>query len=344
MCARAPAPAAAPIGLSAKEPTPFDECLEVPRSVCLTDASGGKYIIGRTVTPPDLLIWYQFDKRLPVDDSGKGRHLTDSGFKLTPLPSGPGVMGKGASAKFDGKTYRTVRGKAEELGAESFTIAFWIYLMEDSIGSWRTIFSRGSRAEELQPALLLAPNERRLHLRVTARTEGGDGALDAKGLLPMRRWTHVAAIRAGSVLRLYMNGIRDSEVILEGPVPSVTGDLHIGRDPWRAGTKAFMDDFRWYERDISPDELRAMLFPSLVGAASSDSIFLGCRQCRFPEAARTCTARGAHVCSLQENLGGGFHIARTSGWLGSSSEVWDHDTEGDEAFNGKRKVGLCCMD
>lgn len=61
-----------------------------------------------------------------------------------------------------------------------------------------------------------------------------------------------------------------------------------------------MDDFRWYERDISPDELRAMLFPSLVGAASSDSIFLGCRQCRFPEAARTCTARGAHVCSLQD--------------------------------------------
>lgn len=324
----------------AASPYDISNCFDVPESICLRDGSGLSFVLGKPFYPPDLQLWFDFDKALPVDESGHSKHLTDTNLALTPLPAGPGLLGRGASAAFDGRLYRTV-AQTDMLNTPAWTVALWLYLREDSVGSWRTIFSRGSRPEELSPALLLAPDERRLHVHVSPHAEAAGGVLDASGLLPLRRWTHVAVVCTGSVVRLFINGVKDGEVILEETVPDSSGPLHIGRDPWRAGTKAFLDDFRWYTRELPPDELRALVYPSLTGMAATDAISLGCVACGFAEAVQACDAKREHLCSLQELFSGGFHAARAMGWLSASSEVWYHE-EDDGRFDGSTRLGICC--
>jgi len=335
-------------------PDPLEACFEVPRSICLREdavagaegeGAGRSFIVGPAPALSDLVLWYQFDKSLPVDESGHWRHLTDSQGNLSPLTVGPGLLGRGGSASFDGRGYRTV-APSEAFDSPAFTVALWVYLREDSVGSWRTIFSRGSSPGQLMPALLLWPDQRRLHVRASLRADLHDGSLDSSGLLPLRRWTHLAVACTGSVLRLYVNGVKDGETILEEPLPTGGGggggqsSLYVGRDPWRAGTKAYLDDFRWYSRALPPDEIRALVFPSLTGAAA-DFVHLGCSSCAFTEAVRSCGSR-SHLCSLQELYAGGFHVARVMGWLAASPSVWYRNEEGEDLFSGEHRLGLCC--
>jgi hypothetical protein len=324
---------------------PLEDCFEVPGSICLEGDGDHTFIVGSLNALPDLVIWYQFDKALPVDDSGHSHHLVDSDQKLSPLVAGPGIMGLGGSAAFDGRAYRVAGDAAEALTSPaSFTVAFWIYLLEDSVGSWRTVFNKAAGPDHLLPALLLLPNERRLH--VHAAVPGGvKRGLDATGVLPLRRWTHVAVVSTGSVVRLYVNGLQDCEAIMEVPLEHSTGQLFIGRDPWRAGTKCYLDDFRWYSRALPQKEIKALTVPLLTGLAP-DNLRLGCPACTFAEAARSCAlTRGFHVCSEQELTLGGFHAARAAGWLSGAGDVWYvSDKAHDDYFTGTRKLALCCAD
>jgi hypothetical protein len=288
-----------------------------------------------------MVLWYQFDKSLPVDESGNRHHLTNYDDTLSPLPVGPGILGRGSSAAFDGHgDVKAVVRRNEALETESFTVSLWLYLMEDSVGGWRTIFNKASDPEKMTPALLLRPDSRRLHVRASPRADAG--SVDGFGLLPLKRWTHIAVTWSGSVLRLYVNGLKDAEAILDqdGGAASSGGDLYIGGDPWRAGIKAYIDDFRWYNRGLSPAEIRALTFPSLTGMGS-EFVHLGCASCKFTEAVNSCGQR-AHLCSVQELFAGGLHTARSMGWLAASPEVWYHGDEGEDRFNGAHRLGLCC--
>merc|ERR1719460_2979049 len=105
----------------------------------------------------------------------------------------------------------------DRLETGSLSVALWVYLLEDSVGSWRTIFSKGSGPDELNPALLLYPDERRIHARFSphaGENENLHGVLDSTGLLPLRRWTHLALTSTGGVMRLYINGQLDGEAIV----------------------------------------------------------------------------------------------------------------------------------
>eukprot|EP00927_Polykrikos_kofoidii_P032193 TRINITY_DN2749_c0_g6_i1.p1 TRINITY_DN2749_c0_g6~~TRINITY_DN2749_c0_g6_i1.p1 ORF type:complete len:406 (-),score=62.03 TRINITY_DN2749_c0_g6_i1:166-1383(-) len=339
-----PSPTSAEVPAVADDP--LGDCLEVPSGLCLAGTGGGpSVVVNAEASIRGLVLWYRFDKSLPVDESGHGHHLLDDAGALSAVPVGPGVMGRGASAFFDGRGLKRHVPRIDAFESTSFTAALWIYLLEDSVGSWRTIFSRGSNPDQTSPSLMLQPNSRRLHVRAaTPRAEGG--ALDGSGLLPLRRWTHIAVTGTGSVLRLFVNGLKDGEVILEEPgataeaVVTSVGDLHIGADPWRSGTKAYFDDFRWYDRALSQAEIKSMTLPSLTGMGA-DFVKLGCISCTFGDAQRSC-GRRSHLCTVQELFAGGLHTARAMGWLALSPEVWFHESQGDERFTDVAKLGLCC--
>lgn len=324
---------------SSSAPNPLESCLDVPQAICLeNNVNDHKYVVAATDTLPDLVLWYQFDQNLPLDDSGHSRHLVDMDHRLSSLVTGPGIMSRGGSAAFDGLSHRVADAEAGALSSSTFTIALWIYLLEDSLGDWRTVFNRAAGPDELWPALLLWPDSRRLRFGAGPR-----GGLDSTGVVPLRRWTHVAVASTGSTVHLYINGVKDSEAILEVPTPGEDGHLYLGHDPWRAGTKAYMDDFRWYSRALSKSEIKALTLPMLTGFPA-DNVHLGCPACTFAEAAKSCgLTRGAHVCSMQELMTGGLHTARANGWLHSQSNVWYIREEvHDDLFNGDQRLGLCC--
>lgn len=45
--------------------------------------------------------------------------------------------------------------------ASEMTIIFWIYLLEDSTGNWRTLLHKGNSIQQLSPTVMLWPKERR---------------------------------------------------------------------------------------------------------------------------------------------------------------------------------------
>jgi len=324
-------------------PNPLEGCFEVGKSMCIEGGDGKVFNLRPPATLLDLEIWYTFDQSLPVDESGHKNHLQDAKGALTSVVAGPGILGRGASASFDGREMRQIPA-TERMASSSFTVALWLYLLEDSIGGWRTIFSVGSSPDDLLPALLLYPDERRLHARLSKQVDKNNGVLDSSGIIPLRRWTHIALVSTGGVLRLYINGQKDGEAIV-GEARSIAEDqgafLHLGRDPWRAGVKAYMDDFRWYSRVIQPSEIRALTFPSLTGIGV-DFVHLGCTSCTYPEAVDRCTSSRRSLCSLQDLFAGGFHTARVMGWLPAVPEVWYYNERGVDLFAGNKKLGLCC--
>lgn len=90
-----------------------------------------------------------------------------------------------------------------------------IYLLEDSTGQWRSILRKAETNQQMTPTILLWPKERRLHIRVSTELSANEG-LDSKAVIPLRRWTYLCMIFTNQVVRLYVNGILDTEVILKG--------------------------------------------------------------------------------------------------------------------------------
>ena len=104
----------------------------------------------------------------------------------------------------------------------------------------------------MTPALMLLPNERRLHVRL-ATTSSAIIGFDSTALIPLRRWTHVAYVLKGAAaLSLYVNGVKDCPHARglrhgecppggatyawdEGDVRHNDGPLYVGADPFMSG-------------------------------------------------------------------------------------------------------------
>lgn len=176
--------------------------------------------------PKDLIGHWTFDEKYSLDHSKTRNHLYPS-----PL-AGPQsgikkyvkiktiiyiyIGGKGYSAYYDGLTYSNIsHNKIYE--TEDMTICFWIFILKDSTGSWRTILHKGDTSKDLTPTIMLWPKERRLHVRVSTDQNINEG-LDSKSVIPLKRWTHLAISFSSQLLHLYINGIIDNEVILKGSI------------------------------------------------------------------------------------------------------------------------------
>jgi hypothetical protein len=97
------------------------------------------------------------------------------------------------------------------------SLTFWVYLLEDSTGNWRTLLNKGETIEELTPTIMLWPKERRLHVRVSTEKFWNEG-LESKGTLNLKQWVHLSVVLSGQMIQLYINGNLDSQTILKGKV------------------------------------------------------------------------------------------------------------------------------
>jgi len=306
-------------------------CFSTPNGVC---GNGGRTIFAPDAKHEGLLAWYTFDDAYALDHSGNALHAPK------PPAVGPGHDGRGQSAYFGGLDGFTAPHDTS-FDSASMTVSFWMYLLSDSTDSWRVVFRKGDEATDLTPTLLLFPDSRKLHIRLSTTDEAKHG-LDSMTAVPLRRWTHVAVTLHYNVIAIYINGIKDNEGIVTGEVIRNTGSWYLGKDNFLPGTSMFMDNFKVIGKALEEPDIQVEASAALPGLGPN-FVRLGCQQCPQQTAIQKCAATGGyHLCREMELAGGALMVARAMGYLDMSSEHWTAE-DGEEDVS-LEKLGLCCLD
>jgi hypothetical protein len=309
-----------------------DTCTRVPLSVCL---GKGEQMLAADAHGKTLVGWWQFDDNSGYDSSGNGGYAK-------PVPEvGPAQGGVGASASLDGQT-SVVLPHHEAMQGQGMTVAFWIYLLQDSGGMYRYIMRKGAEGDETSPTIQLHQESRRLHIRV--KTEGQDEErFDSVGFIPKRRWTHVGLVLEGEQARLYINGIRDQLLVLRGRVRFNNGPITLGGGGSNAGVKSFIDDVRVYNEGLEEARMHSLAHGAL-GPVSPDFAKLGCNNqpCTYAKAQHGCPET-YHLCAARELYAGGLQVARAQGWFLLNTRVWPAKAPVHMSAQEQR-LAICCQD
>lgn len=317
--------------------------LVLASSVC---SEGGGKVVSSSASPRGLVAHFTFDDAHGLDSSGRANHLS-----FAPMFSS-GLNGRGSGAKFDGSTFQSGKSHlviphSEHFNSPDFCISWWMYLLADATGQWRTVVHKGNADHERTPTFFLEPQTRGLEFFVstTATSEPAGERLWSNTFVPLRKWTHVAGCLEGRNMRLYINGILDAENTTIGTPQLNLGPTYIGNDPWRVGGGAgmIMDDLRYFGRALSADEIQAQAHNALGGVEPS-FVELGCMGCTVDTCPRSCR-RGYHMCTERNLFGGGYLVARSMGWANSETRVWSAE-DGAAASDTTQATGLCmcCRD
>ena len=333
-------------------------------------ASGGLKILVPDATEPGLIAHYNFDDDRASDSSGHGNHA-----KVVPN-AGPGHGPAGAGAWFDGVKSMEVP-HIPAMASPDLTVSFWLYLLEDSTNSYRTLVRKAKAVQDMTPAIMLLPNDRRLHIRLTTTAGSSASAtvvgFDSTSVIPLRRWTHVAyVLKGGAALSLYVNGVKDCPMVGnarrggscppggasfawdDGDVKHNTGPLYVGADPFMSGASMFFDSLKIYNTALPEKEIITEANDAL-GLAGNRFLRLGCGNCTATELQMACSELDEyHPCLCQELMGGGLTSARAMGWLRGPSAGWRFHADVQNGMcelsgatdpNGPAgKPGFCCHD
>jgi hypothetical protein len=139
-----------------------------------------------------------------------------------------------------------------------FTVAFWMYLTGDKNGRWRAIMHKGNSDQERTFDLILEENSNHIYYRISTNDNWDIGGSSKKEIL-VNSWTHVAYVKKGKELQLFLNGILDSSVRFEGNVLPNKGTLYIGKDPWYTGMEGNIDDVCIFSFPLSEKQLSIII-------------------------------------------------------------------------------------
>lgn len=151
-----------------------------------------------------------------------------------------------ASINFDGVsgTWMVVPGSSNVwMGTGDFTIETWIYPTLIT-GVNRGIFGINSLAN-ISNGFIMAINatNNKLGIRIAGSSWG---ALESTSSISLNTWTHVAMVRTGGNVKVYINGVQEITTTTGGSTNFTAGDFAIGRSHSNVDEpfKGNMDDFR----------------------------------------------------------------------------------------------------
>lgn len=176
----------------------------------------------------------------------------DSRCKMTPIVYG-GVTTDintykygNASISFDGVagSHLLIPGNGDVwMGTGDFTIETWIRPTVIS-GLNRGIFGINTAAQ-IANGFLLAINQstNKLGMRIAGSTWG---TLESSTSISLNTWTHVAMVRTGGNVKVYINGTQEISTTTGGTTNFTAGNFVIGRGHTDVDERfqGFMDDFR----------------------------------------------------------------------------------------------------
>jgi len=192
--------------------------------------------------------------------TGRAGSPEEGGFRST----GTSRIVIGASGAATGWTARALA-----LGRDNrdFSLAFWIRPEDSGSGAWRGVVFKGTESSAAladwrrTPGIWLHRSENRVHFRISTdygnggANEGGDSA----AVIQAGTWTHLAYVKSGRRLRLYLNGLLDQEVVLRSPNILYSDDpFYLGANPHYAGFVGALSEFRVYATALGDDEVRTL--------------------------------------------------------------------------------------
>ncbi|MEM9643934.1 MAG: LamG-like jellyroll fold domain-containing protein, partial [Planctomycetota bacterium] len=137
-----------------------------------------------------------------------------------------------------------------------FSMTFWLRLDEGPQGRWRQVLRKGNVDYEREPAVFVHPYSNHLHVRVSTTHSNNEG-LDSAASLEVGRWTHVAVVKTGRELSLFLDAELDQSVTLSGDSVANNGPLLIGSvSPYRAGFS--IDSLFTLNRSLDSQELEQL--------------------------------------------------------------------------------------
>jgi DUF1680 family protein len=187
----------------------------------------------------------------PLDGSGEPtRGKLQTARNVAPAADRHG-RGGGAVA-FNGKDSRL---QYEITGfPPDYTVCAWVYVNASSAKTYQQVFSAWS-GDSSDPLRISIMGD-----KLCARVEAGQTYSTAGVPISTGRWLHVAAVRSGDRLDLYVDGtLRDSTSVPVATCPTTIRNFALGANPNYDGDEYLdgrIDDFTFHARALSAAEVR----------------------------------------------------------------------------------------
>ena len=216
----------------------------------------GTYYLDRLDILTDLILRYSFDDAgAPgADSSGYGRDGTLVGNAAL----GGGRNGTGLV--LDGTSSYVELPSGITDGLNEITVTAWVNMAEAR--PWARLFDFGGNAG----FTYLAADRGDGTLQYSIYAGAGNEGIVNGPAVPTGAWKHVALTARGNDMRVYFDGVEASNQLTVPVTPAAIGanvqGNWIGKsrfpDPFLAGS---IDDFRIYDRVLSPAEIQALAAP-----------------------------------------------------------------------------------
>ncbi|MEO1622807.1 MAG: LamG-like jellyroll fold domain-containing protein, partial [Cyanobacteria bacterium J06632_3] len=146
-----------------------------------------------------------------------------------------------------------VDASALDLGAENadFSMAFWINLQAENTGYYQTALHQWNNQNQ-RMGVWVDGNTNQLNFAMST-TANSEFYSYSQGRLTLNQWTHVAYVREGNQISLYLDGQFDSASTIQGETFDINGLLQLGGEFTGA-----LDDVRLYERALSHSDLLSL--------------------------------------------------------------------------------------
>jgi hypothetical protein len=141
-------------------------------------------------------------------------------------------------------------------GIVDYTLSFWVKFDPGYVGNggeWANLVGKTQGYAFTYMLYVNADGHIRAH---HTQSNGTYALVDSSTILPTGEWVHVAQVADGSHLRMYINGVEDSNTVAyDGTAWSMpTANTYIGQDTRESTFKGTIDEVRIYNRGIAEDE------------------------------------------------------------------------------------------
>lgn len=323
--------------------TPFD----ISQCEMITDGpmcmNNGNRMLLPNARPDGLQFHFNFDETKPIDTSGNHNHAEGI------ITAGTAFGGYGASALFTNSNndYITVQHKPT-FNSNDFSYTFLLYIhsshsIQDTQPYITLLYKGNNNNSTATPCIKYNTHTHRL--QITFLTYH----INSIAKLNPHKWFHIALIKHGKSMQLYVNGIKDVTLRTVSEFEYNEDTLYIGGTPFNENSlrefSFLLDELKYYTLALSEDYVQAEASPVLGGIEPS-FIQVGCLKCSVHEAKDACDEeKGYRLCTSIELHVAGYQVARTLGLISDGNmQIWTHNVwlNEAEAYNGVNGLGLCC--